>query len=216
MNSSLLLTFLLINVFLIGVFVAIAFRHVMAHFRPQPHDEPPAHKPQIDQAKLPPAVKERLLKTAEIHFEAVLTHATGEFHKDLKDTAARLNKQLAAIGTTMIDHEMKDYRAKLAELTKQLEVSIQSNQADLTTAQNAAASRLVEQRAELDSKLAEEMAAEKELLRTQIDTKLADAVSSFLLETLGHNVDLGTQTAYITSMLDEHKAELIKEVGGEA
>lgn len=211
MNSTLLLTFLLINVFLIGVFVAVATRHALAHFRPQPHDEAP-HKPQPEQAKLPAAVKERLLKTAEVHFEAVLTHATGEFHKDLKDTALRLNKQLTTIGTTMIDQEMKEYRAKLSELSKQLETSLQANQAELTAAQTAAASKIAEQQAGLDAKLAEALAAEKEALRTQLDTKLSDAVSSFLIETLGHNVDLGAQTAYITTMLDEHKDELIKEL----
>jgi hypothetical protein len=45
-----------------------------------------------------------------------------------------------------------------------------------------------------------------------MDTKLADAVTSFLMETLQHNVDLGAQSAYLTAMLDEHKDELVKGV----
>lgn len=215
MNSTLLLTFLLINVFLIGVFATVAARHALAHFRPKPHDEP-AHAPIRETAKLPAATKERLLKTAEVHFEAALTHATGEFHKDLKDTAAKLNKQLATIGTTIIEQEMKQYRASLTTLTKQLETTMAASQADIVASQTAAQQKLVEQQATLDKQLSDEMAAEKERLLAQIDTKLADAVSSFLIETLGHNVDLGAQTAYLTTMLDEHKAELAKELSREA
>lgn len=212
MNSTLLLSFLLVNVFLIGVFAAIAVRHALAHFRPQPHDEPVHHATPHEQAKLPPAVKERLLKAAEVHFEAVLTHATGEFHKDLKQTATSLNHRLTMLGTTMIDQEMKDYKAKLGELTTQLEGSLQASQANIVAAQAAATAKLAEQQAALDTKLTEEVAAEKERLLADIDTKLADAVSSFLIETLGHEVDLGAQASYLTSMLDEHKDAIIKEV----
>ena len=31
-----------------------------------------------------------------------------------------------------------------------------------------------------------------------------------------HEIDLGAQTAYLTKMLDEHKAELVKELMDEA
>ena len=58
-------------------------------------------------------------------------------------------------------------------------------------------------------------AAEKQQLIAQIDTKLADAVTSFLVETLGHNVDLGAQSDYLISVLDEHKAEFTKRVTDE-
>jgi len=46
----------------------------------------------------------------------------------------------------------------------------------------------------------------------QIDTKLTDAVTSFLNETLQHNVDLGSQTDYIIGMLEEHKDTIAKEI----
>ena len=49
----------------------------------------------------------------------------------------------------------------------------------------------------------------------QIDTRLAEAVTSFLIETLQHNVDLGAQSAYLTAQLEEHKADFIKEVADE-
>jgi hypothetical protein len=56
------------------------------------------------------------------------------------------------------------------------------------------------------------VAAEKQKMIELMDTKLADAVGSFLVETLQHNIDLGAQTAYLTAQLEEHKAELVKGV----
>jgi hypothetical protein len=41
---------------------------------------------------------------------------------------------------------------------------------------------------------------------------LGDAVASFLIDTLQHEVDLGAQTNYLIKTLDEHKDELKKEV----
>jgi phenylpyruvate tautomerase PptA (4-oxalocrotonate tautomerase family) len=68
----------------------------------------------------------------------------------------------------------------------------------------------------MQARLAEELANEKQRLAQLLDTKLADAVASFLVETLGKEVDLGAQAAYLTSMLEAHKDELIKGVTDEA
>ena len=57
-----------------------------------------------------------------------------------------------------------------------------------------------------------EITAEKEVLIKLANAKLADAVASFLIETLGHNVDLGAQSAYLTEMLEEHKDEILKGI----
>mgnify|MGYP003296595883 CR=1 FL=1 len=75
---------------------------------------------------------------------------------------------------------------------------------------------MAEQQDSLIAKMKEDVAAEKARLIAQIDTKLADATVSFLLETLQHNVDLGAQTAYLTGVLEEHKDEFKKEVSDEA
>jgi antitoxin component of RelBE/YafQ-DinJ toxin-antitoxin module len=67
----------------------------------------------------------------------------------------------------------------------------------------------------IKARIDQELTAERQKLVTQIDTKLADAVASFLNETLQHNVDLGGQTEYLLSMLEEHKADFIREVGSD-
>ena len=64
-------------------------------------------------------------------------------------------------------------------------------------------------------KMQAELEAQKAQLIAQIDTKLADSVVAFLVETLQHDVDLGAQTQYLTKMLDEHKADFSGKVKDE-
>lgn len=118
--------------------------------------------------------------------------------------------------TETIKGEAQRYQASLDALRNQAETTIGSAQTNIAKHQTELETKLVELKAELEPKLVKEIAAEKQYLIQQIDTKLADAVASFLVETLQHNVDLGTQSAYLTAMLDEHKAELVKEITDEA
>jgi hypothetical protein len=69
---------------------------------------------------------------------------------------------------------------------------------------------------EVKAKITQELEADKQRLIQQIDTKLADAVGSFLVEALGNNVDLGSQNAYLAQLLEEHKGEFKKEVSADA
>lgn len=215
-ESILLQSFLLLNIFVMGILVSIAVRHAYAHFRPQSHDaEKPQLHTQAQSIHLPPAVKERLLQASQAHFQAVLDRSVTDLQHDLKTTAFHLNNQLGKLGTDIISDEMKRYHASLEQLRKQAEATITSAQTEIALHQAELKSMLTERQIELEAKLTEEIAAEKQRLIQDIDTKLADAVASFLVETLQHDVDLGAQSAYLTSMLEEHKAELKKGIADE-
>lgn len=203
-TSTFLQLFLLFDVFLMGAIAATAIRHAYAHFRP--HDEEPkkGHTP-TQNGHLPPSVREHLLEEAQANFESVLNRSATELQKDLASTAAEIKKQVEKLGNEATDKELDHYKATIADLQKQTEDDI-----------GAVDKELAESQAELKAKLAEEMAAEKQRLIQQIDTKLADAMASFLTETLQHDVDLGAQSAYLIAMLEEHKADFAKEVGDEA
>lgn len=196
MNVYLLL-FLLFDVFIMGALAATALRHAYAHFRPDTHAAEPAkpHAP-VQNGHLPPAIREQLLEAAQANFKNVLDRSAAELQHDLGATAEQLNKQLEKLGSDIVGKEMERYSVEFDELRKQAEAAVGGAQADIG-----------EHQAALKAKLAEDMAAEKQRLLQQIDTKLADAVASFLLETLQHNIDLGAQSAYLTSMLEEHKAD---------
>lgn len=121
---------------------------------------------------------------------------------DLETDIARQRDELAQ---RLIDHQ-----ARLESSLLQLQSSIEQSLKDRQIAFSKAMS---DRENELDSNLEAELAKERELLIQQIDTKLGDAVGSFLINHLGTNVDLGAQTPYLMKLLEDHKDEFKREVG---
>jgi hypothetical protein len=204
MKSSTFLTlFLYFDTFVMGALAAVAIRHAYAHFRPH---EPEKHHPAsaAQNGHLPPEVRQHLLEAAQTKFQAVLDRSAVELEKDLTMTSLNMNKRLDKLGEEVVGREMQRYHEQLEELRKKTDAITQSAQAEVDTHQT-----------DLKAKLEVEMEAEKQHLLQQIDTKLADAVASFLTETLQHNVDLGAPSAYLVSVLEEHKADFTKEVADE-
>lgn len=215
MSDSFLQIFLLVNVFLIGALTAVAIRHAYAHFRPAAHHEPEKPRPTVQRVQLPPEVRERLLRTAQTNFESILNRTASELQHDLKATSLHLDQQLEKLGTKIVSDEMERYHVNLEQLRKQAESAITTAQTDITSHQTDIKAKLTEQQTALEAQLAEKIAAEEAKILERIDTKLGDAVTSFLMETLQHNIDLGAQSDYLIAMLDEHKAELTKGVKNE-
>jgi F0F1-type ATP synthase membrane subunit b/b' len=214
MYSSFLQISLLVTFFLIGALSVTAARHAYAHFRPHQEEEKP-RRLTSQPVHLPPEVKERLLQSAEVKFQTILNHSAAELEYDLKTTVSRLNVRLEKLGSEIVGDEMKRYRMDLDQLRKQTEANIGGAQTEINQHQTELKAKIDERRAELEAKMIEEVAAEKQILVQQVDTKLADAVASFLNETLGHNIDLGAQGAYLTAMLEKHKEEIVKGITDE-
>lgn len=212
MNPTLLQLFLLINVFLIGALTTVAVQHANAHFRPRSKVE----KRPESATGLSPAMRKQILEAAQADFQAVLEKSAVELQRELHGTAVLLNQRIARTGAEVVNYEMERYRAQLADLRKQAETAIGGAQAEITMHQTDLKAKLSEKQATLEAKMAEDIAAEKQRLIQQMDTKLADAVVSFLTETLQHEVDLGAQSRYLISQLEEHKAELSKGAVDEA
>jgi hypothetical protein len=201
MNTFLLL-FLLVDVFIAGALSAVAVRHAYAHFKP-PEPEVKKHVP-MQNGHLPPSVREQLLAEAQANFQAVLDRSAGELRHDLSETTEQIKKLLDKQGAEAVKIELERYTAKLADLQKETLTDV-----------GGLSEELRQHQADLKAKMAEEVAAEKQRLIDQIDTKLADAVASFLTETLQHNVDLGAQSAYLTATLEAHKADFTAKVRDE-
>ena len=196
---------LIITCVAIGALAVIAVQHALAHFRPQEHDAEHVHAHVTPQGgHLPPAVREQLLADAKKDFERVLRQSALELSQDLQSTATEIKQKVQELGTDAVAKELENYRAKIAELQQQTETTVGTMHQEITSHQE-----------DLKAKMTEAVAAEKQHMIEQMDTKLADAVTSFLTETLQHEVDLGAQTTYLTKMLEEHKAELTKGVTGD-
>jgi hypothetical protein len=215
MYSSFLQIALLVTFFLIGALSITAIRHAYAHFRPQDSEGERQHRMPPQPIELPNEVKELLLKSTQAKFHSILNHSAAELEYDLKTTVSKLNNRLDKLSSEIINDEMKRYRMDLDKLREQTEDNINTAQTEISEHQIELKEKINEKRIELEAELTKEMEAEKQVLVQRIDSKLSDAVASFLIETLGHNVDLGSQNAYLTAMLEEHKDEIIKGVTDE-
>lgn len=203
-GNSLLLFFLFAQVFIMGILAAIGVRYVLSHSRtvqeePEPEQQP---LPRID---IPPDVKERLLHASQAQFQAALKQSSVNLQKDLDVSAGHINNLVMRLASDIIAGEMEKYRLQLSQLHNQAEVEMSGISKEISKHQD-----------ELKAKMANEIEAEKQRLIKQIDARLGDAVGSFLLEALQHNVDLGNQGSYLVGLLEEHKSDFVKEVDDEA
>ena len=215
MDGSLALQiFLLIDVFIMGLIAAAAIRHAYAHFKPQTHKDPKTLN-QNQAVHIPPEIKENLIHKSEAHFQNALNHSINELDHDLKNTIYKLNNQLEKFGNEIIIGGLSHYRTKLDQFCKQLEISMEKNQAEIAKHQSEINEKLAEQQSVLEKELAENIKNQQQIMIQNINTKLSDAVATFLIETMQHNIDLGAQTNYLTKMLEEHKSEFIKEINNE-
>lgn len=214
MNTIFLQIFLLVNVFFIGILAATAIRHAYAHFRPRKQEKPRllAIPPQIH---LTPEVRQRIIEEAEENFMSQLNQSVAELQRDLKATSTRLNQQLQQLGSEVAISERGRYYNTLEELRKRTETALNAAQSEIESHQAEIKTKMSETLAAEQQRQVQELQAERQRLIKQIDTKLADAVGTFLTETLQHNVDLGAQAAYLTAILEEHKADFKQEVQDE-
>lgn len=194
-----LLIFIGLQIFVIGALAVIAIQHARAHFRPAPIPESPHKTPP---PQLPAATRERLQKTAEEHYQSILDDSARQLQKELAVTTGHINNLVMRLATEVVSGELERYRNDLSKLHQQAAANLGGIRQEVAAHQG-----------DIEASIKAELEAEKQRLLAQIDTKLADAVGSFLTETLQHNVDLGSQNEYLVNMLEEHKSDFKKEVG---
>jgi hypothetical protein len=195
MKSIYLQIFLLVDILIVGMLIPNVYRHGRAHFK-QEKDDP-------EQPKLSAAVKERLLHNSEAQFQKALDHSVDILERDLEASASQINALVTRFAGVIVGDEMERYRAELAKLHQQATVDMGNIKQEITGHQ-----------AEIEAQYKQELELEKQKLIKQIDLKLGDAVGSFLVEALQHNIDLGTQAEFLVSLLEEHKADFVREVAG--
>jgi DNA anti-recombination protein RmuC len=214
--------FLLVNAFILGAVVVLAIQYGLAHQRSK---KAPAKS--SSDAPVPTAVRERIAKQAEVNFQGIVNRSALQLQHDLAGTGTQLNKLLEKFGSEVLDDEMKLFRQNVADIRATTQGSLSGAQDEITRQQTAILASLAKRQSELDAKLSQrqtELEAEletsfkeqKEQLTKQLNDKLTDSVTAFLLETLGHDVDLGAQADYLVSVLEANKQQLIKGVVDEA
>lgn len=215
MKLDFLQIFLLINIFIIGVVITLAIQHAYAHIKPQPKSSKKGRLPN-QTMHLPLAIREHLLEQSQNKFQAVLDRSANELEHDLNIVIERIDKQIEKFSTEIVNDETKRYRDSLDKLRKQTESAMLNAEVEIAKHQVAIEEKLATRQQELTAKLEEEITAEKNRRIEQINSSLSDAVASFLIETLGHEVDLGAQNDYLIKMLESNKAELVNGIKNEA
>lgn len=197
--------FLVVDVFFIGALSAIGYRHAMMHFRPEKHipehDKDPVIVPDI---ALPAATKERLVQETVAQYQKVLVGSADDLQGDLKLTSEKINDLLERLAAEIVGNELERYRVELNRLHTQVAADMSGIKKQMEGSE-----------AEIKAQYTAAYELEKQNLLKKIDARLGDAVGSFLLETLQHNVDLGAQEAYIMAMLEEHKDDFKRAVSDE-
>lgn len=208
--------FLLANAFLLGVVVVLAVQYGLAHRRGE-------KEPKSDNTPIPKAVRERIAKQAEENFQGIVNRSGLQLQNDLGSTGSHLNKLLEKFGAEVLDDEIKLFRENVAQIRSSTQSTLSGAQDEITKQQTAILQSLASRQAELDQRMSQKQTeletelqtsfeAQKQQLTTTLNDKLSDAVNAFLLETLGHEVDLGAQSDYLVSVLEANKEQLIKGV----
>ncbi|MGB3023619.1 MAG: hypothetical protein WBB39_02320 [Candidatus Saccharimonadales bacterium] len=161
---------------------------------------------------------ERQMLEHQKESEMAIVNRQAVLRRDIEESQARHNAQQVEFEAKLTAHQT-DVEAKLREHQNSLIAALDEREAKLADYQASLEAALTDRQAkqtalhdDFEAKLQAEIEAKKAFMIRQIDTKLADAVSSFLVETLGSNIDLGAQEPYLTSLLESHKEELKRGV----
>lgn len=194
--------FLVADVFVMGMLAVIAYQHARGHLKQKAPVDDTKQTP--ESFRLSEDAKARLIKASQEKFQEAVSSSSNKLHHDLDATAEHINGLVINLATDIVGDELEKYSKELSSLQKQAQTDMGGIRTEIN-----------KHKAEIEAKIEQEVQAEKLRLLKQIDAKLADAVSSFLVEALQDNVDLGSQGPYLVSLLEEHKAELIKEMKDE-
>lgn len=192
--------FLVVNVFLVGVGITYALYHFSVNIRPAKKEQDPENV-----IKLSAKARQRLTQQAEESYREILNVTSSRLITELTGTASKLNREMDTSGEKIINEEMERFKQQLEEIHSATKITNETVVKEMVAYQN-----------QLKERMQAEIEAEKARLTAQIDTKLADSVLAFLIDTLQHDIDLGAQTKYITETLEEHKAEFIGKVNDES
>lgn len=182
----------------VGLTVALlrARKPHKAHSRQEAEDELRHSIEQQQQEML-----KRLQQETQSSFEQAVAESSQQFKADLGDTSKKLNTLIVRLTTEVVERELDDYRQGLVAARQQALTSLQQMQQAVEAKQK-----------ELEADVNSELAKRQAYLMERLDKRLGQAVTTYLVESLGQGADLGAQREYMLAQLEAHKDELKKEV----
>lgn len=131
----------------------------------------------------------------------VANEAGVRFKESLNNAVDSLSVKISDMASNTLSGEFEKYQVSLQALRDQSIEEFSKLQKELDN-----------RRTQLTEHLDKVIQTEGEKRLSALDTRMNDVISSYLIESLGNQVDLGAQSAYIFETLEKHKDEIKKDI----
>lgn len=168
------------------------------HSRPQPkvyEVKVDAHQvmADIDMTDIERLAKQQMTKVA--------SEAGARFKESLDNAVDNLSVHISDMANNSLAGEFEKYQVSLQALRDQSIEEFSKLQSELDA-----------RRTQLTEHLDRVIQAEGEKRLGALDDRMNDVISAYLIESLGTQVDLGAQSAYIFETLHKHKDEIKRDI----
>lgn len=147
----------------------------------------------IDMTEVENLAKQQLTKVA--------SEAGARFKESLDNAVDQLSVHISDMANNSLVGEFEKYQVSLQALRDQSIQEFSKLQKELD-----------DRRTQLTEHLDKIIQAEGEKRLGTFDDRMNDVISSYLIESLGTQVDLGAQSAYIFETLQKHKDEIKRDI----
>ncbi len=147
---------------------------------------------------------DRLDQHAQAAFKTSVAQASEHLIKDMAKTSERLDDTLMKLTTSVVEGELSEYRKSLV-----------ASHTSLTDSLARMQKVLEEQQVILETGIQTAVANRQAELLRRLDEHLGTAAVQYIVETLGQEVDIGTQREYLLTSLERNKDSLKQDIVGE-
>lgn len=140
-------------------------------------------------------------KQARVELQQSAHNAANQLHEAIKRTVEQVAMHVDETTQNTINQELEKYHVSLQALREQSITEFSKMQQDLD-----------QKRIRMTEALERVAKAELGRRMDQFNSRLSDVVSSYIVESLGSQVDLGAQLPYILQNLEKHKEDIKKDV----
>lgn len=147
----------------------------------------------VDMSEIEKLTKQQLAKVAN--------EAGARFKESLNNAVDGLSVHISDMASNELTGEFEKYQVSLQALRDQSIQEFSKLQKELD-----------ERRTQLTEHLDKVIQEEGEKRLGSLDERMNDVVSSYIIESLGNQVDLGAQSAYIFDTLHQHKDEIKRDI----
>ena len=145
--------------------------------------------------------REELRNRGRLHFEKIIGENAMFLQQDLRLTTSQLNEYMKGEITKKLQEEFVKYEQSITD-AKQLAI-------DSIAKTNVA---IEEQRKMLSQQIFEESTKQKEHLFKQFETNMSEIINHYVLQAIGHQIDLTDQLDYILNELETNKQAIVEDM----